>query len=46
LNAPFLVSEDALRRLEGTGVYSLADLGLQQLRGRAASLRVFSVSAP
>lgn len=45
LNTPFLVSEDALGRLDGTSAYSLTDLGLQQLRGRAASMRVFSAAA-
>ena len=45
LGRPFLVSEDALRRMEGTQGYPLEDLGLQQLRGKEAQLRVYAVGA-
>ena len=45
LQRPFLVSEDALRRLEGSEAYALEDLGPQQLRGRAAPMRVYAVAA-
>jgi adenylate cyclase len=41
----FLVSEDALARLEGAARYAPEDLGLQQLRGRAATIRVYAVRA-
>ncbi len=43
LQRSFLASEDALNRLEGVEAYALADLGPQQLRGRAAPLRVYAV---
>lgn len=43
LGRPFLVSEDALSRLDGLEAYDSVDLGPQQLRGRAASVRVFAV---
>jgi adenylate cyclase len=42
----FLVSEDALRRLEGNERYAPQDLGLQQLRGKQMALRVYAVSLP
>jgi adenylate cyclase len=45
LGRPFLVSEDALARLEGAQAYALEDLGPQSLRGREAPLRVYSVAA-
>jgi adenylate cyclase len=45
LGHPFLVSEDALARMEGTDAYALQDLGPQALRGREAPLRVYSVTA-
>lgn len=45
LQRSFLASEDALNRLEGVEVYALADLGPQQLRGRAAPLRVYAVAS-
>ena len=45
LKRPFLASEDAVRRLEGMENYALEDLGPQQLRGRAAPVRVYAVSA-
>ena len=44
LGRPFLVSEDALQRLEGVDAYELEDLGSQQLRGRQAPMRVYTVS--
>lgn len=44
LQRPFLVSEDALNRLEGTDSYALEDLGLRQLRGRSAGIRVYAVA--
>ncbi|MBI3371990.1 MAG: adenylate/guanylate cyclase domain-containing protein [Betaproteobacteria bacterium] len=42
LGRPFLVSEDALSRLDGTEAYTMVDLGEQQLRGREARVRVFA----
>lgn len=44
LQRPFLVSEDALSRLEGKEGYVLADLGPQQLRGRAAPVHVYAAT--
>jgi adenylate cyclase len=44
LGHPFLVSEDARARMEGTGLYEFTDLGPQALRGREAPLRVYSVA--
>ena len=41
----YLVSEDALARLEDTGRYATQDLGIQQLRGRVNPIRVYAVSA-
>jgi adenylate cyclase len=41
----FLVSGDALERLDGIDAYAIEDLGLQRLRGRAAELRVYAVTA-
>jgi adenylate cyclase len=46
LGRPFLVSQDALDRLDGVERYALEDLGLQQLRGRQAELRVYAASLP
>lgn len=43
LGHPFLVSEDALRRMDGVEGYALTDLGSQALRGKQASVRVFAV---
>jgi adenylate cyclase len=40
----FLVTEDALARMEGTQAYALTDLGLQSLRGREAPLRVYAAA--
>lgn len=45
LGHAFLVSEDALARLEGKDAYAVTDLGLQELRGREAPLRVYAVAA-
>ena len=45
LGHPFLVSEDALARLEGAEAYALTDLGPQSLRGKDAPLRVYAVAA-
>jgi adenylate cyclase len=45
LGHPFLVSEDALARLEGAEAYALTDLGPQLLRGKDAPLRVYAVAA-
>ncbi len=45
LERQFLVSADALERLEGFDAYVLEDLGLQQLRGRAEPVRVYAVAA-
>ena len=44
LQRPFLVSEDALNRLECKEAYNLADLGPQPLRGRSAPLRLYAVA--
>ena len=43
LGRPFLVSEDALSRLEGKEAYAMVDLGEQQLRGREARVRVYAL---
>jgi adenylate cyclase len=45
LERKFLVSGDALARLEDLEGFALDDLGLQQLRGRAAAMRVYAVVA-
>ena len=45
LERQFLVSGDALERLKGVDAYTLEDLGPQHLRGRAAAVRVYAVSA-
>ena len=45
LGRNYLVSEDALARLEGAGRYTLEDLGPQQLRGRDALIRLYAVCA-
>ena len=42
LGRPFLVSEDALRRLDGKEAYHMLDLGEQQLRGREARVRLYA----
>ena len=45
LDRQFLVSGDALERLSGVEAYAVEDLGLQGLRGRAAAIRVYAVTA-
>lgn len=45
LERQFLVSGDALERLEDLEGCALEDLGLQQLRGRAAAMQVYAVRA-
>ncbi len=45
LERQFLVSGDAVERLGDLGGFALEDLGLQQLRGRAAVMRVYSIAA-
>jgi len=45
LEHKFLVSSDALERLEGVDGYTLDDLGLQRLRGRTEAVRVYAVTA-
>ena len=44
LGRSFLVSEDALRRVEGAEDYVLEDLGPLQLRGRQAAMRVYAAT--
>lgn len=43
LDRPFLVSEDAMSRLDSKEAYKSVDLGQQQLRGRAAPVHVYAV---
>jgi len=43
LQRSFLASDDALSRVEGKDGYTTVDLGLQQLRGRVAPVRVYAV---
>ncbi|MEO6381845.1 MAG: adenylate/guanylate cyclase domain-containing protein [Nitrobacter sp.] len=45
LERQFLVSEDALERLDGYESYILEDLGARQLRGRTAAVRIYAVTA-
>lgn len=45
LDRRFLVSNDALRRLDNLRGFALDDLGLQHLRGRAGPIRVYEVAA-
>ncbi len=45
LGRQFLVSGDALERLADIEGFALEDLGLQQLRGRAAAMQVYAVTA-
>lgn len=45
LGRSFLVSGDALERLDDLGGFTIDDLGPRQLRGRAASIRVHAVTA-
>ena len=44
LGRPFLVSQDALSRMEAARGYALEDLGSRQLRGREAPVRVYAVA--
>ena len=44
LGRPFLVSEEALKRLDGAERYRLDDLGPQRLRGREAPMRVYAAA--
>ena len=43
LNRPFLVSADALDRIEGKEQYVCMDLGPRTLRGREGEMRLYSV---
>jgi adenylate cyclase len=45
LGHAFLVSEDARTRMEGAQAYAFTDLGLQELRGRQAPMRVYAAAA-
>lgn len=45
LGRRFLVSQDALQRLEGAARFAPEDLGLQALRGKEAPMRVYAVRA-
>jgi adenylate cyclase len=45
LGKPFLVTADALARLDGAQAWALEDLGEKQLRGRQAPLRVYAAAA-
>jgi adenylate cyclase len=45
LDRQFLVSGDALERLADLEGFALEDLGLQPLRGRAAAMQVYAVTA-
>ena len=45
LGRNFLVSEDALTRLDGAAAYAPEDLGQHQLRGREAMVRLYGVRA-
>lgn len=45
LGRAFLVSEDALSRVESTVGYAVEDLGLQALRGRATPVRLYAAKA-
>ena len=45
LDHKFLVSGDALERLEGVDGYTIDDLGWQRLRGRTDEVRVYAVTA-
>ena len=44
LGHPFLVSEDAIARMQGADAYALKDLGLQSLRGREGQMRVYAAA--
>jgi adenylate cyclase len=43
LRRAFLVSEDALNRIEGRQAYDVTDLGPHQLRGRESLVRLYAV---
>ena len=45
LDRQFLVSADALERLTDLEGYAREDLGPQRLRGRAAAMQVYAVTA-
>jgi len=45
LGRPFLVSGDALERMDGRESYAFTDLGLRQLRGREAGMRIYAVES-
>jgi class 3 adenylate cyclase len=45
LERQFLVSGDAVERLADLGGFALENLGPQQLRGRAAAMHVYAVTA-
>jgi len=45
LGRNYLISEDALARLDGAARYAPEDLGPQQLRGREALIRLYGVRA-
>jgi len=45
LDRQFLASSDALERLVNLDGFTLEDLGLQHLRGRAAPVRVYAITA-
>jgi adenylate cyclase len=45
LSRRFLISGDALERLANLEGFAIEDLGPQQLRGRSAAMRVYSVTA-
>jgi adenylate cyclase len=45
LDRQFLVSGDAMERLSDLEEFAIEDLGPQQLRGRAAAMRVYAVTA-
>jgi len=44
LGHPFLVSEDAIVRMQGADAYALRDLGPQSLRGREGQMRVYAAA--
>src|SRR5262245_12383440 len=46
LDRQFLASSDALVRLANHDGFALEDLGLQQLRGRDAPMRVYAITPP
>lgn len=44
LGHPYLVSENALKRMDGREAYGFEDLGPQALRGKDAAIRVYAVT--